>query len=192
MLTSQTTLMALVLSGALPALAQAQATQKEEPRAPGIVQLAQMQGGGMRQGQGMGRGMMRGGATTGQMGAQFGMIDADGNGSVSGAELLAWRDMVFDAMNADGDDALTREEFMAVQMGQGADPSQRGPRYAEMQAAKAAEFDAMDNNGDGTITREQFTDGAAAMFLEADADGDGALTPSEFRGMHGGPSRAQP
>lgn len=183
----------LLLGIALPTMAPANdpSALREAPDTP--IQLAQMQGGGMGQGRGggprQGGGMMRGGMM-GQMGAQFGTIDADGNGAVSGAELMEWRDMVFDAMDADADDALTRDEYMAVQMGQGADPGQRGPRYEEMQAIKAAEFDAMDDDGNGMVTREQFTDAAAAMFLDADTDGDGALTQTEFRSMHGRPARA--
>jgi Ca2+-binding EF-hand superfamily protein len=202
-------ILGLLLGLALPTAATAD-NPAPVPRADNTsIKFAQMQGGGMRQGQGrrqgqgiqgQGQGMsqnqrggprQRGGVMA-QMGAPFSMVDADGNGAVTGAELLEWHDTVFDAMDVDGDDALTREEFMAVQMGPGADPSQRGPRYDEMQAAKAAEFDAMDRDGNGMVTRTQFTDATAARFLGADANQDGALTQTEFRAMHGSPARTAP
>lgn len=115
------------------------------------------------------------------------MLDADGDGLIQEAELVSWRETVFLTMDADGDDALTREEYMAVQLGRGADPEARGPRYEEMQAAKAAEFDTMDDDGDGSVPRDAFMAHAEAQFNEADANGDGALTAAEFAAMHGRP-----
>lgn len=114
------------------------------------------------------------------------MIDADGDGMIQRAELTDWRETVFDAMDADGDDALGRNEYMAVQLGRGADPENRGPRYVAMQAAKAAEFDAMDAEGDGVVAREAFVAYAGEKFDAADSDGDGALAPAEFQAMHQG------
>jgi Ca2+-binding EF-hand superfamily protein len=129
------------------------------------------------QGQGRGAGMQE----------RIEMLDTDGDGLIQEAELMSWRETVFLTMDADGDDALTREEYMAVQLGRGADPAARGPRYEEMQAAKAAEFDTMDADGDGSVPRDTFIDYAATQFQAADADGDGALAPPEFRAMHGRP-----
>jgi hypothetical protein len=117
---------------------------------------------------------------------RIGMIDADGDGLIGRDELSAWRETVFYAMDADGDDALTREEYMAVQFGRGADPDSRGPRYDQMQAAKAAEFEAMDADGDGVVAREPFIAYADRRFDAADANADGALTAPEFRTLHQG------
>jgi hypothetical protein len=97
--------------------------------------------------------------------------------------MIAWRESVFDAMDADNDDTLTKAEFMAVRMGPGADPDRTGPRFQQMQAMKAASFDAMDTDKDGRISRDQFVDAAAAAFTAADANGDGALTAAEFPRM---------
>jgi Ca2+-binding EF-hand superfamily protein len=144
--------------------------------------LAAAQGPGRGPGLGMGPGMGPGP----MMAERMEMIDADGDGLIGRAELADWRGTVFDAMDADSDEALSREEYMAVQMGRGADPDARGPRYAEMQAAKAAAFDAMDADGDGLVSRETFVSAADDMIAAGDTDGDGAIGPSEFRGLHRG------
>jgi Ca2+-binding EF-hand superfamily protein len=122
-----------------------------------------------------------------RMQERIAMIDTDGDGLIQQAELETWRETVFLTMDADGDGALTREEYMAVQLGRGADPDARGPRYDQMQAAKAAEFDVMDADGDGSVPRDTFIARAVAQFDEADANGDDALTAPEFRAMHGRP-----
>lgn len=108
------------------------------------------------------------------------MIDADEDNRISAQEAAEWRDVVFAAMDADGDEQLTLEEYMDVQLGQGADPDQRGPRYAQKQAEKEAAFVAMDAEGNGAVSREQFLQYGAADFAAADADGDGYVTLSEF------------
>lgn len=114
------------------------------------------------------------------------MIDAHGDGLIQRAELTAWRERVCDVMYdaAYDEDALDREEYMAFQFGRGSDPKSCGPRYVEMQAAKAAEFDAMDAEDDGVVTRTPFVAYACATVDAADANGDGALTPAEFEAMH--------
>jgi len=141
------------------------------------------QGQGKGQGQGGGQGAGRGAG----MQERIEMIDADGDGLVQEAELAEWRETVFLAMDGDGDGALTRDEYMAVQLGRGADPDARGPRYAQMQEAKAAEFEVMDADGDGLVPLDVFTAHADAQFSKADTNGDGALNATEFRTMHGRP-----
>lgn len=121
-------------------------------------------------GGGMGRGMME----------RFQTLDSDSNGQVTPQEAGDWREAVFLAMDADEDGKLTKEEYMAVQMGRGADPAQRGPRYAEHQAEKAARFTQMDDNSDGFVTKEQFLADGKARFVVADLDKSGTLTQQEF------------
>lgn len=146
--------------------------------------------------QGAGQGAGRGGGQSGGMGGGMGrpgspfmerveMIDLDGDGLIQRAELLEFREGVFYAMDADSDEALSRDEYMAVQFGQGADPDVRGPRYDQMQAHKEAEYDAMDADGDDSVPFATFVGYAETMFDGADVDGDGALSPMEFRAMHG-------
>lgn len=125
--------------------------------------LAFAQGGG-------GQGMMD----------RFQVIDADGDGRMSAAEAAEWRETVFVTMDSDDDGQLTREEYMAIQLGKGADPDQRGPRFEEKQAEKDAAFTEMDADGDGFVTRAQFLEAGAQKFADADADGDGFVTVPEF------------
>lgn len=114
------------------------------------------------------------------MADRFAALDSDGDGRLSAAEAAEWREAVFGAMDADDDERLTREEYMAVQMGRGSDPEQRGPRYEEKQAEKDAAFTEMDAEGKGFVTREQFLEAAAQNFADADVDGDGFVTMPEF------------
>lgn len=131
--------------------------------ASGVVIHAQTGGG-------MGRGMME----------RFQTLDADSNGQVTSEEAGDWHEAVFLAMDADEDGKLTEEEYMSVQMGRGADPAQRGPRYAERQAEKAARFTQMDDDSDGFVTKEQFLANGRARFVDADRDKSGTLTSQEF------------
>ncbi len=131
-------------------------------------------GGGMGGGPGGGQGMMQ----------RLAVVDSDGDGLISPEELRRWRESVFYAMDADRDDALTRAEYMAVQLGRGAAADQRGPRYAEMQAAKEADYDAMDTDRDDRVSHEQFVTYAEDAFAAADANGDGLLSAPEFAAMH--------
>jgi hypothetical protein len=147
------------------------------------LMLALTAGAAAAQGGGMGGGGM--GRAGSPMMERIGMLDADGDGLVQRAELLEFREGVFYAMDADGDEALSREEYMAVQMGRGADPAARGPRFEEMQAQKEAEYDAMGADGDDRVDFDGFMGFAGERFDGADGDGDGALSPMEFRAMHG-------
>lgn len=120
---------------------------------------------------GSGRGMME----------RFQMLDANSDGHVSAGEAGEWHEAVFLAMDANEDRKLTREEYMSVQMGRGADPDQRGPRYAERQLEKDARFTEMDADQDGYVTHDQFLVNGQHRFAVADTDKDGAVSAAEFR-----------
>lgn len=121
-------------------------------------------------GGGMGRGMME----------RFQTLDADSDGQVTLQEASDWQEAVFLAMDGDEDGKLTKEEYMSVQMGRGADPAQRGRRYEERQAEKAARFTQIDDDSDGFVTKEQFLADGKARFAAADLDKSGTLTSQEL------------
>jgi len=124
--------------------------------------------------QGGGRGMME----------RFDTLDADSDGALSATEATEWRTAVFYAMDENEDERLTKEEYMSVRLGRGADETQRGPRSAQRQAEKAAVFDAMDPDGDGYVSQAQFMTEGEREFAKTDADNDGKVTLQEFVAAH--------
>lgn len=142
-------------------------------------------GPGMMQGQGYGMGMMGGpgGGCCQDPNApgrgRFAAIDANEDGSVSDEEAASHADMVFSAMDADDNGALTLEEFLAVRMGPGFgfDPARQEARQKD----KSDRFAAIDSDADGSVTKAEFLAAAQAHFASADADGDGKVTPWEMR-----------
>ncbi len=119
---------------------------KSELMCPALAAMLVALGSNMSLAQGGGQGMAD----------RFQVLDVDGDGRLSAAEAAEWREAVFGAKDANDDGQLTREEYMAFQMGRGSDPEQRGPRYEEKQAEKDAAFTIMDEDADGFVTREQF------------------------------------
>ncbi len=115
----------------------------------------------------------------GGQGGRFADIDANGDGLVSRAEATSNAESVFNAMDADTNGKLTKDEYMSVRMGQqnGANTAMQAQRQAE----KEARFAPMDTNGDGQVSLEEFVAGAANRFKAADANGDGMLTRPEWR-----------
>ncbi|MBM3582922.1 MAG: hypothetical protein FJX36_00415 [Alphaproteobacteria bacterium] len=106
------------------------------------------------------------------MGHGGGMIEADRDGVVSAEELANHADMAFDMKDADGDEVLSKDEFM------GQHGAMMSTRRAERRQAR---FAAMDANGDSALDYAEFMDGHKAMLAAADTDGDGRVTIWEFR-----------
>lgn len=98
----------------------------------------------------------------------FESIDTNGDGRVSKAEMTAWAEGVFGAMDSDSNGSLTLEEYMAVRMGPGAGgASGNKAREATMQAAKAERFKRMDTDHNGTVSHAEFMANAEARFAAA-------------------------
>lgn len=132
--------------------------------------LAQTAGQGMMDGHDMMPGMgMRG---EGPM-MDFAQFDADGNGSITAAEIEAFRAARFAALDADGSGQVSRQEFMDHAA------AQAGERAGTM-------FDRLDADGDGTLSRDAIEAArgsgpdADRMIGRFDADGDGAVSEEEM------------
>lgn len=125
-----------------------------------------------------GPGMMGGGYGMHGYG-RAGIIDLNDDGRISTAEAAAAAEDVFITMDADDDDAITKDEYMAIRMGPGA--GWNPARQTEMQARKEARYAEIDADKNGTVTREEFLDAAKAHHAAADQDKDGAVSPWEHR-----------
>jgi len=132
------------------------------------------QSGGAGQGRGMGQG--------GGVPPMFKNVDSNDDGAVTFAEMTAFREGVFYAMDEDDSGQLTIDEYMAVRMGPGADPSVRGKRSDQAQSRKRDRFVPMDTDKNSLVSREEFMAFGKSAFDKADQDRNGRLSPMEFRG----------
>jgi len=121
----------------------------------------------------------------------LGMLDSDGDGSISFEEFKASDGEHFDNADTDGDGVLSLEEFMASGPRRGERPAGRDisdERAAEIEARmaeRAAEqFAQIDANGDNLLSQLEMQE---ANFLRLDSDNDGMLTGREIRRMARGP-----
>lgn len=121
---------------------------------------------------GMMHGMMGAGGPHGMI-PDFATLDADGDGSVTEAELLAWRQGRVTGIDADGDGLLSTEELVAHEMRQA---------QASIEARVARRVASQDLDGDGALSAEELMAPPMPMqlFGRVDADGDGAVTTEEF------------
>ncbi len=129
---------------------------------------------GMMQGRmhGMMGGMMGQDGPHGMM-PDFATLDADGDGSVTEAEILAWRQGKVEGLDANGDGLLSAEELVAQEMKQA---------QVRAEAKVARQIAAQDLDGDGALSAAELMAPPMPMqlFDRADADGDGAVSVEEF------------
>jgi len=104
----------------------------------------------------------------------FEQIDANGDGSVTLAELMAHRAARFAAQDADGNGSLSRDELLAA--------AREG---AEKRVDRILGH--LDANEDGELTQDEMSKGrggdGSKFFDRADGDGDGSITKAEFEEM---------
>jgi hypothetical protein len=88
-------------------------------------------------------------------GEAIGLIDTDGNGVITAAEIDAFAVFILPAMDADEDGTVTKTEAVPV--------------------LTEEQFAAADTNGDGILSLEELTVVFRADFAAADSDGSGTL-----------------
>jgi hypothetical protein len=96
----------------------------------------------------------------------FQMIDADASGTLTAAEIDAFKTAQFARADTNGDGLLDEAERTAL----------RESRAAEARAAVMAQ---MDSDGDGAISLPEFL-AFSGLRQRLDADGDGSIARAEF------------
>jgi len=128
----------------------------------------------------------------------FEMLDTNSDGAITAAELGAKAMEKFNQRDTNGDELLDASEILAA--GQARMEARRGDREpregSELRAEQRAEMAALriehlierqDENGDGMLSAEEMKpDNAVDRFGNADADGNGEISQSEFETALGG------
>ena len=109
----------------------------------------------------------------------FRRIDTNGDRKLEFSEIQAARARMFDRLDANHNGVLDPEEVQAAVAQVKAKRDIQAARFTGLQA----EAGRMDRNGDGRISRDEFTAAIPDRLLQADTDGDGALSISELRAL---------
>jgi len=110
---------------------------------------------------------------------RFRTIDRNADGIIGDDEAAAEAETVFVTMDADDNGEITEAEYMAVRTGRGG--GRNAARQRMMQERKKVRFPQMDTDEDARVSKAEFLSAAQARFTASDLDGDGTVTPWEFR-----------
>lgn len=108
-------------------------------------------------------------------------LDANGDKMISRQEAANAQVEAFEAMDTDGDGALTRSELKASQPPVSAD--KKSSRAVETARAKALNrrFANLDADGSGDISLSEYQAGMTPYFDRLDTNGDGVIDGGELR-----------
>jgi Ca2+-binding EF-hand superfamily protein len=96
----------------------------------------------------------------------FSLLDTDGDGKISLAEIRAEQARLIAAADLNGDGKLSVDEFR-----------RRGWWFQKLQTTTL--FDLMDADGDRSLTAEEIANPSARWFKRYDKDADGGVTAEE-------------
>ncbi len=97
----------------------------------------------------------------------FAKMDANGDGVVTGDEMVEVRTARLQRADADGDGSITVEEFKSA-----------APPHLQRRADRL--FARLDNDGNGGVSLEEVSNTPSPMMRFVDSDGDGMLTQAEL------------
>jgi len=98
---------------------------------------------------------------------QLGLLDTDGDGSASRAEIAAEHGRLLGAADVDGDGQLSPDEFR-----------RRGSFFIRL--GTTTFFDLIDTNGDQKISIEELNQPMERWFARRDSNNDGNIDQDEF------------
>ncbi|MGH8497029.1 MAG: EF-hand domain-containing protein [Gammaproteobacteria bacterium] len=120
---------------------------------------------------------------------KFEAMDADGDGELTRQEHTAhWNDM-FDELDENRDDQITRSEMEAAHKAHaegscGGDKGAEGSCGGDKGERKSEMFTTMDTNGDAGVSRAELAAFAEARFDSIDSDGDGSISADDMEEAH--------
>jgi Ca2+-binding EF-hand superfamily protein len=130
------------------------------------------------------------GATKSRTG-YFERLDTDKDGAVTLQEMTTVHHARFAKIDANGDGSVTRDEFMAYSAKP--KPANAKPSDTKASERKAKYFERLDADKSGAISGQEWDAVAEQQFAALDADKDGKVTKDEmaaarerFRGHRGG------
>lgn len=103
------------------------------------------------------------------------MLDTNGDGAVGGDEARSAMLEQLKSFDADGDGALSLEEFATM-------------HAVHTRPMTVDRFQFHDDDGDGKVTAEEMTAPFAMMMRRMDKNGDGKISDDDMRGHHPGGS----
>lgn len=118
---------------------------------------------------------------------KFKQMDADGDGRVSQSEHATGARQMFTKMDADGNGTVTAAEMDGMQGDKhhrSASNNEADPRNDAQRTEHREKMAKCDQNGDGQLTAAEHEAGAASMFTEMDANGDGFVSKEEMAAGH--------
>ncbi len=99
--------------------------------------------------------------------ARMDQADANGDGDVTRAELIAWRTANFTRFDRNGDGVLSDSDIPRFMRG-----TSIGAQFEELKVQ-------FDTNRDGRVTRDEFIGAPTVLFDAADVNRDSVLTRAE-------------
>ena len=109
----------------------------------------------------------------------FAGIDGNGNGELDFAEISAMAESISASMDSNGDDLISRTEFVEWDIGY-AYFAERDGKRDHFDIAKRIMFALRDLDNDGKVSVIEARQNSFRAFERADLDGHGVLSETEF------------